>query len=78
LASDTLIRAVATPRAILYWLTSLRTTIAIRRGRLGLQKLTINTQLAGWYVPMQIFVRPAKKVIAGLDLPSLAAHQENH
>jgi FtsP/CotA-like multicopper oxidase with cupredoxin domain len=46
--------------------------------RPGLQKLTINTQLAGWYVPMQIFVRPAKKLIAGLDLPSLAAHQVNH
>jgi hypothetical protein len=46
--------------------------------RPGLQKLTINTQLAGWYVPMQIFVRPAKKVVAGLDLPSLAARQEKH
>lgn len=30
--------------------------------RPGLQKLTMNTQLAGWYVPMVIFVRPAKKV----------------
>ena len=27
----------------------------------GLQKLTMNTQLAGWYVPMLLFVRPAKK-----------------
>jgi FtsP/CotA-like multicopper oxidase with cupredoxin domain len=46
--------------------------------RPGLQKLTINTQAAGWYVPMQIFVRPAKKAVAGLDLPSLAAHPEKH
>jgi FtsP/CotA-like multicopper oxidase with cupredoxin domain len=32
--------------------------------RPGLQKLTINTQLAGWYVPVMIFVRPAKKLAA--------------
>jgi len=46
--------------------------------RPGVQRLTIKTQLAGWYVPVMIFVRPAKKVLAGLDLTSLAAHQENH
>ena len=46
--------------------------------RPGVQRLTINTQLAGWYVPVMIFVRPAKKVAVGLDLTSLEAHQENH
>jgi hypothetical protein len=32
--------------------------------RPGLQKLTANTQLAGWYVPVLLFVRPPPKVAA--------------
>lgn len=32
--------------------------------RPGLQKLTVNTQLAGWYVPVLLFVRPPAKVAA--------------
>jgi FtsP/CotA-like multicopper oxidase with cupredoxin domain len=32
--------------------------------RPGLQRMTVNTQLAGWYVPVLIYVRPPKKVAA--------------
>jgi FtsP/CotA-like multicopper oxidase with cupredoxin domain len=32
--------------------------------RPGLQKLTLNTQLAGWYVPVLLFVKPRAKVAA--------------
>jgi hypothetical protein len=35
--------------------------------RPGLQKLTINTQLAGWFVPMLILVKPAKKIATAPD-----------
>ena len=33
--------------------------------RPGLQKLHVQTRLAGWYVPVLLFVRPAKKVATG-------------
>jgi FtsP/CotA-like multicopper oxidase with cupredoxin domain len=32
--------------------------------RPGLQKLTMNTQLAGWFVPMLVLVKPSKKTAA--------------
>ena len=32
--------------------------------RPGLQKLNISTRLAGWHIPMLLFVRPAKKLAA--------------
>ncbi len=32
--------------------------------RPGLQKLNVQTRLAGWHIPVLLFVRPAKKVVA--------------
>jgi hypothetical protein len=45
--------------------------------RPGPQRLTMNTQLAGWYVPMLISVRPAKKVAAKLGSTTSEPRQEN-
>jgi hypothetical protein len=31
--------------------------------RPGLQKLNVQTRVAGWFIPVLLFVRPAKKVV---------------